>query len=116
MDEFSKIVIAHTTDIKSPTPFKLIESLNNLRLLHPDCYIFSTSNGQGQNFVGASPERLVSVQNQQLVTDALAGSAPRGKTSAEDLHFANLLLKSRKEKREHQAVSDLALCANYCID
>ena len=77
MDEFSKIVIAHTTDIKSPHPFKLIESLNNLRQLHPDCYIFSTSNGAGQNFIGASPERLVSIQNQQLVTDALAGSAPR---------------------------------------
>ena len=109
MDEFSKIVIAHTTDIKSPNPFKLIESLNNLRHLHPDCYIFSTSNGEGQNFIGASPERLVSVQNQQLVTDALAGSAPRGKTSTEDLHFANLLLKSRKEKREHQAVSDFII-------
>ena len=109
VDEFSKIVIAHTTDIKSSAPFKLIESLNNLRKIHPDCYIFSTSNGRGQNFIGASPERLVSVQNRQLVTDALAGSAPRGKTSSEDLHLANLLLKNRKEKREHQAVSDFIM-------
>ena len=42
VDEFSKIVIAHTTDVHSPVPFRLIESLNNLRQRHPDCYIFST--------------------------------------------------------------------------
>jgi len=108
-DNFSKIVIAHTTDIQSAAPFEIIQSLNNLRTLHPDCYIFSTSNGQGHNFIGASPERLLSVQNRQLVTDALAGSAPRGGNSTEDLHLANMLLKNRKEKREHKAVSDFML-------
>ena len=107
--ELSKIVIAHNTEIKSNTPFKPIESVANLRQLHPDCYIFSTGNGEGHNFIGASPERLVSIQNRQLVTDALAGSAPRGTNNAEDLHLANLLLKNRKEKREHQAVSDFTL-------
>lgn len=105
-NEFSKIVIAHATDVFSQKPFRLIESLYNLRQRHPDCYIFSTSNGKGHNFIGASPERLISIQNQQLVTDALAGSAPRGRNSSEDLYLANLLLKSRKEKREHQTVSD----------
>lgn len=108
-DDFSKIVIAHTTDIQSAAPFKIIQSLDNLRTLHPDCYIFSTSNGKGHNFIGASPERLLSVQNRQLVTDALAGSAPRGVNSTEDLHLANMLLKNRKEKREHKAVSDFML-------
>lgn len=109
VNEFSKIVIAHTTDIQSTVPFKIIKSLSNLRELHPDCYIFSTSNGEGQNFIGASPERLISVQNRQLVTDALAGSAPRGANNTEDLHLANLLLKNRKEKREHKAVSDFVI-------
>ena len=108
-DDFSKVVIAHATDIQSVTPFEIIQSLNNLRTLHPDCYIFSTSNGKGHNFIGASPERLLSVQNRQLVTDALAGSAPRGVNSTEDLHLANMLLKNRKEKREHKAVSDFML-------
>lgn len=109
VDKMSKIVLAHTTEIQSPVPFKVVESLSNLRNLHPDCYIFSTSNGGGQHFIGASPERLISVQNQQLVTDALAGSAPRGNNNTEDLHLANLLLKNRKEKREHQAVSDFVM-------
>ena len=108
-NEFSKVVIAQATDITSVTPFNIIQSLHNLRKSHPDCYIFAIANGQGKNFIGASPERLVSIQNRQLVTDALAGSAPRGKTNAEDVHWSNLLLRSRKEKREHQAVSDFLL-------
>lgn len=107
--ELSKIVVAHTVEIESAIPFDVIKSLSNLRELHPDSYIFATSNGQGQNFVGASPERLLSVQNQQLVTDALAGSAPRGNSNTEDLHLANLLLKNRKEKREHNAVRDFMI-------
>ena len=107
--ELSKIVIAHTTEILSVVPFNVIKSLANLRELHPDCYIFSTGNGKGQNFVGASPERLLSVQNKQLVTDALAGSSPRGANNTEDLHLANLLLKNRKEKREHHAVRDFVI-------
>lgn len=109
VNEFSKIVIAQATDITSPTPFQILQSLHNLRELHPDCYVFSIANGQGKNFIGASPERLVSIQNRQLVTDALAGSAPRGKTNSEDIHWSNLLLRSRKEKREHQAVSDFII-------
>ncbi len=106
LDELSKIVLAHAIDIKSPTTFKSIESLQNLRDRHPDCYIFAFRNSRGQDFIGASPERLVSIQNRQLVTDALAGSAPRGKSTSEDVQWANILLKNRKEKREHQAVSD----------
>ena len=109
LDELQKIVIAHAIDIDSKQPFDLIASLDNLRDRHPDCYIFAIGNKQGQHFIGASPERLVSIQNRQLVTDALAGSAPRGKSTSEDVQWANLLLKNRKEKREHKAVSDFIL-------
>ena len=106
LDELSKIVIAHAIDIQSPQPFEVVESLANLRDRHSDCYIFAIRNSQGQDFIGASPERLVSIQNRQLVTDALAGSAPRGKSTTEDMQWASILLKNRKEKREHKAVSD----------
>ncbi|MEH2274995.1 MAG: isochorismate synthase [Nostoc sp.] len=100
----SKIVLADILDVKSSNHFDLVKSLNNLRQIHPNCYIFSTSNGKGQNFIGASPERLISINNQQLITDALAGSAPRGKTPAEDAANANRLLNSAKEKHEHSLV------------
>ena len=109
VNELSKIVIAHAIDIRSSVPFDVINSLHNLRDRHSDCYIFAIGNAQKQNFIGASPERLVSIQNGQLVTDALAGSAPRGKSTSEDLQWASILLKNRKEKREQKAVSDFIL-------
>jgi menaquinone-specific isochorismate synthase len=105
-NHLSKIVLADILDVKSSNQFDLVKSLNNLRQIHPNCYIFSTSNGKGQNFIGASPERLISINNQQLITDALAGSAPRGKTPAEDAANANQLVNSEKEKHEHLLVID----------
>jgi menaquinone-specific isochorismate synthase len=100
-----KIVLANVLDISANHPFDLYNSLNNLRQLYPSCYVFSLSNGS-QNFIGASPERLISIRNHQLVVDALAGSAPRGKTPAEDAQQANRLLHNDKERHEHQLVID----------
>ena len=103
--DLQKIVLAHAVDVSSPVPFDLFQTLQTLGLRHPECYVFSTSNGQ-QSFIGASPERLLTLHNQQLATDALAGSAPRGKTATEDAYFAHGLLSSAKERREHRAVTD----------
>ncbi len=115
-NHLSKIVLAHAVDVTSGAPFSVFQSLKNLRRLHPDCYIFSTSNGKGQNFIGASPERLISIFNQELTTDALAGSAPRGKTAAEDASLANRLLSSEKEMREHRVVIDFITQSLYKLD
>lgn len=105
-EQISKIVLAHAIDVKAPRPFNLIGSLNNLRQKYPDCHVFSLSNGKGKSFIGASPERLIKIQNQELETDALAGSAPRGKTLIEDAYFAEKLLTSQKDRSEHEIVSD----------
>ncbi len=105
-EQFHKIVLAHALDVTSPLPLDLVASLNNLRKRYPHCYIFSASNGNHSTFIGASPERLVSVHQRRLATVALAGSAPRGKTPAEDAQLANALLTSKKENYEHQVVID----------
>ena len=104
--KFTKIVIARTLDIVYPKALDLIGSLHNLRSCNPDCYTFSVGNGKGTNFIGASPERLISIAERRLVTDTLAGSAPRGKTVTEDKTIAKVLLNSEKELREHEAVRD----------
>jgi menaquinone-specific isochorismate synthase len=107
--EISKIVVAHSLEINYQESFNVVESLANLRKNHPDCYIFSISNKQENYFIGASPERLLSIQDRQLVTDALAGSAPRGDSDFEDQFLGETLLNSEKEKREHDAVSDFII-------
>lgn len=104
-----KIVLSHAIDLTQSIPFDLFASLNRLRSLYPDCSIFSTSSGQGRNFLGASPERLLKICDRQLIADTLAGSAPRGSTPSEDAAFANSLLSSTKEQHEHQVVLDFII-------
>ncbi|MDY6937482.1 MAG: isochorismate synthase [Cyanobacteriota bacterium] len=108
-DRFQKIVLSHAIDITASSPFEIVPSLARLRQQYRDCYIFSTSNGRGTHFIGASPERSIEIRDRQLTTDALAGSAPRGTTPTEDATFANQLLSSPKEQHEHQVVLDFTL-------
>jgi menaquinone-specific isochorismate synthase len=105
-EKLSKVVLANALDVSSNIAFNTSKSLNNLREIYPNCYVFCVSNGKGENFIGASPERLISIKQKLLITDALAGSAPRGKTPAEDAANANSLLSSKKERREHELVME----------
>jgi menaquinone-specific isochorismate synthase len=106
---FSKIVLAHALDLSFPKGLSPVTALHHLRQQYDNCYVFSTSNGQGNCFLGASPERLACLHQGQLIADALAGSISRGQTPAEDRNLANQLLNSEKERREHQAVIDFIL-------
>jgi len=105
-DWVHKLVLAHALDVVSPIPFNPVQSLQNLRQAHPDCWIFSVNHGGGTTFLGASPETLVQIRDGQLATDALAGSAARGRTLAEDADLGQQLLHSPKERHEHQIVVD----------
>lgn len=104
--QVKKVVLAHAVDVVSCLPFQWAQSLHNLRRLHPDCRVFSMSNGRGQTFLGASPERLIAMRDRHLITDALAGSAPRGTSPQADQDLAQQLLNNAKERREHQLVVD----------
>lgn len=101
---FQKIVLARALDLTADQAFHPLEILNTLRERYEDCYAFSIANGKGQSFIGASPERLVSVFKGRVNVDVLAGTAPRGKTASEDARFGAGLLESEKDRREHQIV------------
>ncbi len=101
-----KIVLAQALDWASAEPFQPLVSLGRLRLRYPDCHAFSLSHGDQKTFIGASPERLLSLAQGRLLTDALAGSAPRGATSQEDDSLAQGLLHNPKERGEHDLVVD----------
>ena len=103
---FEKIVLARAQDLRANQSFHPLEILNVLRDRYADCYSFSFANGKGQSFIGASPERLVKVENKTISTDALAGSAPRGASAAEDARLGNALLRSEKDRHEQKVVLD----------
>ena len=102
--EFTKIVLARAQEFGSDQPLHPLRVLNGLRQRFPDCYAFSLANGRGQSFIGASPERLVRVSKGVLETEALAGSIRRGAGASQDAALAGTLLRSEKDRREHQHV------------
>ena len=101
---FDKIVLARRQELTAPGLLHPLRVLNGLRQRFPDCYAFSFANAHGQSFIGASPERLLRVEHGTLLTEALAGSAPRGRTASEDAAFGGGLVHSEKDLREQRLV------------
>jgi len=103
---YHKIVLARAKDLSADGRLHPLRVLNGLRQRFSDCYAFSVANGRGQSFIGASPERLLRVQDGELLTEALAGSIRRGATASEDAAFGSELQRDEKEQREHRLVVD----------
>ncbi len=103
---YRKIVLARAIDLSLGKAINPLHALNDLRLRYPESYGYSLANGRGHSFIGASPERLLRVRGGRLLTEALAGSAPRGQGAAEDVLLGEKLLRSDKDLREHALVLD----------
>jgi len=83
------------------------EVYRRLRRLNPSPYHFFVSLG-GRQLVGASPEMLVRVEGQAVVTVPIAGTRPRGGSLEEDARLAAELKADPKELAEHAMLVDLA--------
>ncbi len=84
-------------------PFALYRAL---RRTNPSPYMFYFNFG-GFQIVGASPEILVRVKDGQVSIRPIAGTRPRGATTAEDLALEVELLADPKERAEHLMLLDL---------
>lgn len=80
--------------------------LGNLYNQQPESYIFAFESN-GDCFIGASPERLVKKQGNEIFSTCLAGSISRGETAEEDQILGDKLLNDQKNLIEHQYVVDM---------
>ena len=78
-----------------------------LRVINPSPYMFLLDWGD-QQIVGSSPEALVRLTGRTAATWPIAGSRPRGATSAQDMDLEKSLLADEKERAEHVMLVDLA--------
>ena len=101
--DLEKVVLSRCCDVSGEKPFRATQVLHNLRDNYPSCFIFAASMS-GVSFLGATPERLLALRGQDLLSGPLAGSMRRGASPAEDLELQNLLLESKKEQHEHGIV------------
>jgi anthranilate synthase component I len=84
-------------------PFSLYRAL---RRTNPSPFLFFLNFG-GFSVVGSSPEILVRVRDNKVTIRPLAGTRPRGDTSAADAALAEDLLTDKKELAEHLMLLDL---------
>jgi anthranilate synthase component 1 len=86
------------------TPLDLYRAL---RTVNPSPYMFLLETGDFA-LVGASPEVHVRLTGRKVEIRPIAGTRPRGKTTAEDVALEKELLADEKEKAEHLMLVDLA--------
>ena len=72
---------------------------------NPHGYTFAVREG-ADVFLGASPELVSAIDDSGFATHPLAGSAPRGDSTARDAARGSALLASQKDRREHGFVVD----------
>ena len=78
-----------------------------LRDVNPSPYMYVLRHDD-RTIVGASPETLVSVQGDRIVSNPIAGTCPRGESPVEDRRLAGEMLADAKERAEHTMLVDLA--------
>jgi anthranilate synthase component 1 len=92
--------------LSRPTQASPFEIYRALRTINPSPYMFYLDFLDFQ-LIGASPEILVRVDGDTVVTRPLAGTRPRGKTPAEDEKLEHELRNDEKERAEHIMLVDL---------
>ncbi len=114
-----KAVIARRLRQQTNSPPSLTGILDRLASDYATCTTFALSPGESlfPTFVGATPERLVAVEEGRLSTMALAGTV--GGDALEDRQRAERgLLESTKDREEHRFVRDMIAdaLAPHCVD
>ncbi|SDF56932.1 anthranilate synthase component I [Halorientalis regularis] len=80
---------------------------DSLREVNPSPYMYLLGY-DGLTVVGASPETLISVRDDRIVSNPIAGTCDRGTSPVEDRRLAGEMLADGKERAEHTMLVDLA--------
>lgn len=100
--EMTKVVSSREVEFTSETPYNVASILANLVDNNPNCFIFGYEK-DGRTFVGASPEILVRHRGSEILSYALAGTAPKDGPNA---WTKEQLLTDTKNIIEHNIVLD----------
>ncbi len=104
-EKIDKVVIARRVENEVISPINWQKTLTELNVKFPTCTKFLYKSGNSI-FFGSTPEILIKYSGNTFFTEALAGSIMRGQNPEQDKQLENELLKSEKNKVEHEAVID----------
>ncbi|RXK48392.1 aminodeoxychorismate synthase, component I [Halorientalis pallida] len=92
--------------LTAPAAVHPVEAFDALRRVNPAPYS-ALVEFPGVDLVSASPELLLERTGDELVTEPIAGTRPRGGTEAEDQRLEQDLRTDEKERAEHAMLVDL---------
>ncbi len=92
--------------LSAPLPASPFALYRSLRRMNPSPFLYFLD-FEDHQVVGSSPEILVRLRGKTVTVRPIAGTRPRGKTSAEDLQLEADLLADPKECAEHLMLLDL---------
>lgn len=104
--DLKKVVLSRQLLLEHQTDVEVNTVLEKLRQTQQNSYFFVLENGE-KCFIGATPERLLSVEEDYVYSACVAGSAPRGQTTIEDEQIGASLLADSKNVHEHHLVVDM---------
>lgn len=114
-----KVVLARRVRIAGPRPFGVQRLERVLTGLFPSCQIVSLRR-DGRSFVAATPERLFTQRGDRVEVDAIAGTAGRAASAAQDVALGEALRTSGKNLHEHalvvQAVREALLACSQRLE
>jgi menaquinone-specific isochorismate synthase len=99
-----KVVLARQTDLRFAAELDAVLLAERLEEATPGSFHFYVEPEAGVAFVSASPERLFRREGRLIVSEAVAGTRPRGASEADDAELLDDLLRSEKDKAEHAHV------------
>jgi isochorismate synthase len=99
-----KVVLARGVILEAKEAWEPWAVARALKQAYPYCQLLVWITPEGDSYIAASPERLLSVNGTQVWTEALAGTAARGDTPEADAVLGAALLESAKDGREQALV------------
>ena len=99
-----KVVFARRVEFRFAEDLDPVALLEGLRGATPGCFHFLVEPEEGSAFVGASPERLFRREGRGILSEAVAGTRPRGASALDDSELGEELLGSAKDQAEHSFV------------
>jgi menaquinone-specific isochorismate synthase len=101
--DLEKVVLAREIRVEAPAAHDPAAVYAALRTVFPSCFCFCAGTPEAA-FIGASPELLIRRTGAGAATVALAGSTRRSADPAVDDHLGESLLRSAKNREEHEIV------------
>lgn len=100
IESISKIVLARKSIFKINNIIDPFIIFNFLKKQNIKTYDFYFQTGESYAFFGCSPELLFHRERNKLVSDAIAGTIPKGKNKKEEKSYADELMSSKKDSEE----------------